>query len=198
MTDHILIGLADSEQKLLLNRANRHGLVAGATGTGKTITLQILAQGFSDAGVPVFAADVKGDLSGIGAAGHPEGKLKEKLDARALMMGLDMTGRAAPVVLWDLWGEKGHPVRTTISEMGPLLLGRLLELNETQEGVLNIVFHMADKEGLLLLDLKDLRAMLNHVSENAKEISALYGQVSPTSVATIQRQVLSLEIPRRG
>jgi DNA helicase HerA-like ATPase len=193
MTDHILIGLADSEQKLLLNRANRHGLVAGATGTGKTITLQILAQGFSDAGVPVFAADVKGDLSGIGAEGHPEGKLKEKLEARAKLMGLDMSGRASPVVLWDLWGQKGHPVRTTISEMGPLLLGRLLELNETQEGVLNIVFHMADKEGLLLLDLKDLRAMLTHVSENAKEISARYGQVSPTSIATIQRQLLSLE-----
>jgi hypothetical protein len=189
----LLLGKADDLQYLLLNRANRHGLVAGATGTGKTVTLQIMAQGFSDAGVPVFAADIKGDLSGISQIGAPEGKLKDKLMERANLMGLDMTGKAAPTVFWDLFGQNGHPIRTTISEMGPLLLRRLLELNEVQSGVLNICFHVADKQGLLLLDLKDLRAMLNFVSDNAKDISAEYGQVSPTSVATIQRQLLSLE-----
>ncbi|ESQ80932.1 helicase HerA-like domain-containing protein [Asticcacaulis sp. YBE204] len=186
----VLIGYSsEGAQNLLLQRANRHGIVAGATGTGKTITLQIMAQAFSDAGVPVFAADVKGDLSGIALAGTPN----EKLLARAKDMGIDLQPSAAPVVFWDLFGQKGHPIRTTISDMGPLLLARLFQLNEVQEGVLNIVFHVADKEGLLLLDLKDLRAMLTHVADNAKAISAQYGQVSATSIGAIQRQILTLE-----
>jgi uncharacterized protein len=194
MTDTgVFVGQAEDGEKLpqilLFNRANRHGLVAGATGTGKTVTLQIIAQQFSDAGVPVFAADIKGDLSGVSQPGTPN----EKLLARAKEMQLDLKPAAAPVIFWDLFGKKGHPIRTTISEMGPLLLARLLELNDTQEGVLNIVFHVADKQGLLLLDIADLRAMLNHVSENAKTISAEYGQVAPTSVATIQRALLQLE-----
>jgi uncharacterized protein len=185
----LLIGYSDTPQSLLLNRANRHGIVAGATGTGKTVTLQILAQGFSDAGVPVFAADVKGDLSGIALAGTPS----EKLLARAQSMNIDLKPSAAPTVFWDLFGEKGHPIRTTVSDMGPLLLARLFQLNEVQEGVLNIVFHVADKEGLLLLDLKDLRAILSHVADNAKEISTTYGQVSAASIGSIQRQILTLE-----
>jgi DNA helicase HerA-like ATPase len=137
-----------------LDRSNRHGVVAGATGTGKTVTLQVMAQAFSDAGVPVFAADVKGDLSGVAMAGAPN----EKMLARAASMGLTLTPAAPPVVFWDLFGQKGHPIRTTISEMGPVLLSRLLELNDVQEGVLTVVFHVADKDGLLLLDLKDLQA----------------------------------------
>ena len=189
----VFVGQAESgdmlPQVLLYTRANRHGLVAGATGTGKTVTLQVIAQEFSDAGVPVFAADIKGDLSGVALPGTPN----EKLLARAQAMKLDLTPAAAPVIFWDLFGKKGHPIRSTISEMGPLLLARLLELNDTQEGVLNIVFHVADKQGLLLLDIADLRAMLNHVSENAKTISAEYGQVAPTSIATIQRALLQLE-----
>ncbi len=185
----VLVGQATAPEILLFNRANRHGLVAGATGTGKTVTLQVMAQAFADAGVPVFAADVKGDLSGVAMAGTPNDKFLE----RARGMGIDLKPEAAPVIFWDLFGKKGHPIRATISEMGPLLLARLLELNDTQEGVLNIVFHVADKQGLLLLDLNDLRAMLNHISENAKDISAQYGQVSPTTVATIQRALLQLE-----
>lgn len=189
MSNGILVGFSDAPQYLLLNRANRHGIVAGATGTGKTITLQILAQAFSDAGVPVFAADIKGDLSGIAAEGTPN----EKLIARAESMGIDLKGAAAPTVFWDIFGQKGHPIRTTISEMGPLLLARLFQLNEVQEGVLNIVFHVADKEGLLLLDLKDLRSMLTYVADNAKTISQTYGQVSAASIGAIQRQILTLE-----
>ncbi|CAL4868691.1 hypothetical protein MMA231_02980 [Asticcacaulis sp. MM231] len=183
------VGKATQPEILLYSRANRHGLVAGATGTGKTITLQILAQAFSDAGVPVFAADIKGDLSGVSQPGAPNDKLIE----RAKSMDLDLTPAAAPVIFWDLYGQKGHPIRATISEMGPLLLARLLELNDVQEGVLNIAFAVADKEGLLLLDLNDLRAMLNHISENAKDLSQVYGQVSPTTVATILRNLLTLE-----
>ncbi|MBU2269759.1 MAG: DUF853 domain-containing protein [Alphaproteobacteria bacterium] len=174
---------------LLWNRANRHGVVAGATGTGKTVTLQIMAQGFSDAGVPVFCADVKGDLSGICVAGAPN----EKLLARAAGMGLTLTPRAAPTVFWDLYGEKGHPIRTTVSEIGPLLLGRMLNLNDVQEGVLSVVFHVADKEGLLLLDLDDLRALLAHVGENAERIGREVGHVAPASIAAIQRSILQLE-----
>ena len=183
------VGKATQPEILLYNRANRHGLVAGATGTGKTITLQILAQAFSDAGVPVFAADIKGDLSGVSQPGAPNDKLIE----RAKSMDLDLTPTAAPVIFWDLYGQKGHPIRATISEMGPLLLARLLKLNDVQEGVLNIAFAVADKEGLLLLDLNDLRAMLNHIAENAKDLSQVYGQVSPTTVATILRNLLTLE-----
>ncbi len=182
-------GTSPAPEILLYGRANRHGLVAGATGTGKTVTLQILAQAFSDAGVQVFAADIKGDLSGIGVPGTPN----EKLLSRAQGMGLDLVPAAAPVVFWDLFGKSGHPVRATIANMGPLLLGRLLELNDTQEGVLNIVFHVAEKEGLDLLDLADLRTMLSYVGENAKTISLEYGQVSAASIATIQRALLTLQ-----
>jgi len=189
MTDGVLIGFSDHPEQLRLDRANRHGVVAGATGTGKTVTLQILAQGLSDAGVPVFAADVKGDLSGIAAAGQPN----EKMLARAKTMSLDLQPAAAPVVFWDLFGEAGHPVRTTVSEMGPLLLSRMLELNDVQEGVLTVVFRAADEEGLLLLDLKDLQAALNYASQNAKALSARFGNISPATVATIQRKLLMLE-----
>ncbi|MGA0606020.1 helicase HerA-like domain-containing protein [Phenylobacterium sp. VNQ135] len=189
MADGVLIGFSEHPEALRLDRANRHGLVAGATGTGKTVTLQILAQGLSDAGVPVFAADVKGDLSGIAAAGAPS----EKMLARAKGMNLDLQPQAAPVVFWDLFGEQGHPVRTTVSEMGPLLLARMLELNDVQEGVLTVVFRAADEEGLLLLDLKDLQAGLNYAAENAKALSARYGNISPATVATIQRKLLMLE-----
>ena len=187
----VLVGMAEGGQRLglRLDRANRHGLVAGATGTGKTVTLQILAQGLSDAGVPVFAADVKGDLSGVAAAGTPG----EKLLARAGKMGLDLQAMAAPTVFWDLFGEKGHPIRATVSEVGPLLLARMLELNEVQEGVLTIVFRVADEEGLLLPDLKDLQAALGHVEANAAEISTRYGAVAKPSLAAIRRKLLVLE-----
>jgi len=190
----VFIGQGESRQCLLLKRANRHGLIAGATGTGKTVTLQILAEGFSQAGVPVFMSDVKGDLSGMSQAGDPHHKLHDKLIARAEKIGFsDYHYRAFPTVFWDLYGKKGHPIRTTISEMGPLLLSRLLELNDTQEGVLNIAFRVADDAGLLLLDFKDLRAILNHVAENRKEISATLGNVSPASIGAIQRRLLVLE-----
>jgi len=175
-------------QPLLLKRANRHGVVAGATGTGKTVTLQIMAQGFSDAGVPVFCADIKGDLSGISQSGDVA-----KFGERASGMGLNLHGQAAPAVFWDLYGEKGHPVRATVSDIGPVLLARMLELNDVQEGVLSVAFHVADKEGLLLLDLEDLRSLLAYVSENAKTIGAEVGNVSPQSVAAIQRALLQLE-----
>ena len=185
----LFLGKAEEAQFLLLDRANRHGVVAGATGTGKTVTLQIMAQGFSDAGVPVFCADVKGDLSGICVAGTPN----DKLLARAQTIGLDLKSAAAPTVFWDLFGEKGHPVRATVSEVGPLLLARMLELSDVQTDVLSVVFHVADKEGLLLLDLDDLRALLTHVAENASEIGKTYGHVAPASVAAIQRSLLALE-----
>ncbi|MGE5565586.1 MAG: helicase HerA-like C-terminal domain-containing protein [Parcubacteria group bacterium] len=185
----ILLGFSDHPETLRLDRANRHGIVAGATGTGKTVTLQVMAQAFSDAGVPVFAADVKGDLSGISQPGTPN----EKMLARAQGMGLELHPDAPPVIFWDLFGQKGTPIRTTVSEMGPLLMSRLLELNDVQEGVLTVAFHVADSEGLLLLDVKDLRAALTYVSDNAKEIGATYGNVSPTTVATIQRKLLMLE-----
>ncbi|MBD3788407.1 MAG: DUF853 family protein [Sphingomonadales bacterium] len=180
-------------QQLLLKYGNRHGLIAGATGTGKTVTLQVLAEAFSSAGVPVFMADVKGDLSGIAMAGDPAGKLHEPFAKRAATIGYDLSYRDFPVTFWDLFGAQGHPVRTTISEMGPLLLARLMGLNEAQEGVLNIAFHLADAEGLALLDLADLRAMLVHVAENAAEISTRYGNVAASTVGAIQRQLLVLE-----
>jgi DNA helicase HerA-like ATPase len=174
---------------LRLDRANRHGVVAGATGTGKTVTLQIMAEGFSRAGVPVFAADVKGDLSGISQAGTPG----EKMQARARDIGLTLSPAATPTLFWDVFGQQGHPVRATVSEMGPLLLSRLMELNEVQEGVLNVAFRVADEQGLLLLDLKDLQAMLKHLADHAAEISSRYGNVSPTTVGTLQRKLLTLE-----
>ncbi|MDP3749747.1 MAG: DUF853 family protein [Phenylobacterium sp.] len=189
MSDGVMIGFSDHPEMLRLDRANRHGLVAGATGTGKTVTLQILAQGLSDAGVPVFAADVKGDLCGIAALGAPN----EKMLARAATMNLTLNPAAAPVVFWDLFGEQGHPIRATVSEMGPLLISRMLELNDVQEGVLSVVFRAADDEGLLLLDLKDLQAALTFASDNAPALGAKYGNVSPTTVATIQRKLLMLE-----
>jgi DNA helicase HerA-like ATPase len=189
MSDGILIGFSDRPELLRLDRANRHGLVAGATGTGKTVTLQILAQGLSDAGVPVFAADVKGDLCGIAQIGAPD----EKMQARAASMGLTLNPAAAPVVFWDLFGEQGHPIRATVSEMGPLLISRMLELNDVQEGVLTVVFRAADDDGLLLLDLKDLQAALTYAADNAKALGAKYGNVSATTVATIQRKLLTLE-----
>ena len=187
--DGVMIGFSDKPEALRLDRANRHGLVAGATGTGKTVTLQILAQGFSDAGVPVFAADVKGDLSGIAAVGVPN----EKALARAAGMNLTIQPAAAPVVFWDLFGQEGHPIRATISAMGPLLLSRMLDLNEVQEGVMSVVFRACDEEKLELIDLKDLRAALTHASEHASELGAKYGKVSEATVATIQRKLLVLE-----
>ncbi len=186
----ILIGKGQSLQYLLPGLANRHGLITGATGTGKTVTLQVLAEGFSRIGVPVFLADVKGDLSGLcePIAPHP------KVDERIEKIGIEgFTPQGWPVVFWDLFGESGHPVRTTVSEMGPLLLSNLLELNDTQEGVLNIAFRIADEQGLLLLDFEDLRAILRFVAENAKTFSQEYGNVSPASVAAIQRRLLVLE-----
>ncbi|MBB5740015.1 helicase HerA-like domain-containing protein [Brevundimonas aurantiaca] len=187
----LFLGQSDEgqDQALLFHRANRHGVVAGATGTGKTVTLQILAQGFSDAGVPVFCADVKGDLSGISQVGTPN----EKLLARAADMGLALTPSAAPTVFWDLYGQKGHPIRTTVSEIGPVLMARMLDLNEVQEGVLTVVFHVADQEGLLLLDIDDLRSLLAYVGENAERIGREVGHVAPASIAAVQRAILQLE-----
>jgi len=188
------LGLDGERQVLRLDRANRHGLIAGATGTGKTVTLQTMAEQFSANGVPVFLADVKGDLSGVAMAGSREFRNADKLEARAREIGLaDYAYRDNPAVFWDLYGEQGHPIRTTISEMGPLLLSRLMDLNETQEGVLNIAFRYADEQGMLLLDLGDLQSMLAHVAENAEEFTGRYGNVSRPSVGAIQRQVLALD-----
>ncbi len=188
------LGANGERQVLRLDHANRHGLIAGATGTGKTVTLQGLAESFSAAGVPVFLADVKGDLSGISMAGSAQAENAGKLEGRARELGMsDYAYADNAAVFWDLYGEKGMPIRTTVSEMGPLLLARLLDLNETQEGVLNIAFRLADDQGMLLLDLGDLQAMLAHVSENAQELSARYGNVARASVGTIQRQLLSFE-----
>ena len=188
------LGANGENQSLALSRANRHGLIAGATGTGKTVTLQGLAESFSADGVPVFVADVKGDLSGIGMPGSPTFKHAEKLEGRAKELGMDDYAYSDnPVVFWDLFGKQGHPIRTTITEMGPLLLARLLDLNETQEGVLQIVFRYADENGLLLLDFGDLTALLQWANENASELSGTYGNVSKASVGAIQRQLLSFE-----
>ncbi len=192
----IFIGndLDGNRQALDLGRANRHGLIAGATGTGKTVTLQGLAESFSANGVPVFVADVKGDLSGIAMPGSADFKNADKLESRAQELGMeDYAYSDNPVVFWDLYGEQGHPIRTTVSEMGPLLLSRLLDLNDTQEGVLQIVFRHADENGLLLLDFEDLRAMLSWAYDNSKELSGDYGNVSKQSVGAIQRQLLSFE-----
>jgi len=188
--DKIFLGTSTQPEYLALKYGNRHGLVTGATGTGKTVTLQVLAEGFSAAGVPVFAADIKGDLSGVGKMGQAQGWQTQ----RAQEIGFeDFADDVFPVIFWDLFGRQGHPVRATISEMGALLLSRMLDLNDTQEGVLNIAFKLADDEGLLLLDLKDLRALLVHIQERAKEISARYGNVSTASIGAIQRALLVLE-----
>ncbi|MDD2179813.1 DUF853 domain-containing protein [Acidovorax sp. D2M1] len=191
MADPLLIAKHDTiECHLLPGLANRHGLITGATGTGKTVTLQTLAENFSRIGVPVFMADVKGDLTG---ASQP-GKIGDKLAAVLKERGLDLPAPlACPTTLWDVFGEQGHPVRATVSDMGPLLLGRMLNLNETQLGVLNLVFKIADDNGMLLLDLKDLRAMLQYVGDNAKEFTTEYGNVSAASVGAIQRGLLQIE-----
>ncbi|MCF8150646.1 MAG: DUF853 domain-containing protein [Burkholderiaceae bacterium] len=180
----------DLELALLSQLANRHGLITGATGTGKTVTLQRMAEQLSKAGVPVFLADAKGDLSGLGSAGTASEKLQKRLDRLGIK---DWQAKASPVVFWDVFGEAGHPVRATISDMGPLLLGRLLGLNDTQGGVLQLVFRVADDQGLLLLDLKDLRAMVQHVGEHAAEYKTKYGNVSAASIGAIQRGLLTLE-----
>ncbi len=185
----IFVGKSSKPEYLSLPLANRHGLVAGATGTGKTVTLQVLAEGLSRAGVSVFAADIKGDLSGIAAAGDA----KEAFVKRAKDMGFDYEPDQFPVIFWDLFGEAGHPVRATISEMGPLLVSRLMELNDVQEGVLNIAFRVADENGLLLLDLKDLRAILSYLADHAAELTTQYGNVTKQTIGTIQRQILVLE-----
>jgi DNA helicase HerA-like ATPase len=186
----ILIGKGEQPVHLLAKYGNRHGLVAGATGTGKTVSLMVLAEGFSRLGVPVFMADVKGDVAGLAMAGTTN----EKLTQRVAQIGVQgYAPEASPVVFWDLYGKAGHPVRATISEVGPSLLGRILELNDTQAGVLEIAFKLADDRGLLLLDLDDLRALLTFVADNRKEISTQYGLVSAASVAAIQRALLALE-----
>lgn len=190
MSDPILVAQSDHPIHLLPKMANRHGLIAGATGTGKTVTLQTLAEGFSARGVPVFMADVKGDLAGISQAGGTHPKVLDRVKELGIE---DYRGEASPVVFWDVFGEHGHPVRATVSEMGPLLLARLLDLNATQAGVLNMVFKIADDNGLLLLDLKDLRAMLQHVADNAAEFKTQYGNVSTASAGAIQRNLLALE-----
>ncbi len=191
MVSNVMIGGADGKPVQQLGRmSNRHGLVAGATGTGKTVTLQVLAEGFSKIGVPVFAVDVKGDLSGIAAAGQPHPKIEERLARIPLS---DYRQQPCPAVFWDMDGRHGHPVRTTISEMGPLLLSNLLELNDTQTSVLYAGFDLADDQGLLLLDLKDLRALLGWMGENAGDLGNEYGLISKSSLGAIQRRLLVLE-----
>lgn len=198
MTDKIFIGGGGEDygqaQELSFKYANRHGLIAGATGTGKTVTLQILAESFSQAGVPVIMADVKGDLSGLAKAGSSADKLHEAFASRAEKIGFgSYSYHDCPVTFWDLFGEQGHPVRTTVAEMGPLLLSQLLELSEAQEGILNIAFRLADEQALPLLDLKDLQSLLVWIGENRGELSLRYGNVSPASVGAIQRRLLVLE-----
>ena len=191
MTEPLLIAKnAETDCHLLPGLANRHGLITGATGTGKTVTLQTLAENFSKIGVPVFMADVKGDLTGISQQGSIGAKLSAVLEERGIALP---EPTACPVQLWDVFGEQGHPVRATISDMGPLLLGRMLNLNDTQAGVLNIVFKIADDNGLLLLDFKDLRAMLQYVGDNAKDFTTTYGNISAASVGAIQRGLLQIE-----
>src|SRR3954462_5543475 len=185
----IFVGKGEKTALLSLALSNRHGLVTGATGTGKTVTLQVLAEGLSRAGVPVFAADIKGDLSGISVVGEA----KDALVGRAKGLGFEYEPDEFPAVFWDVFGAQGHPVRATISEMGPLLLSRMMDLNDVQEGVLNIAFRVADEQGLLLLDLKDLRAMLGYLADHAAELTTQYGNVSKATVGTIQRQLLVLD-----
>ncbi|HSH63859.1 helicase HerA-like domain-containing protein [Methyloceanibacter sp.] len=185
----VYIGQSIKPEYIWLRLANRHGLITGATGTGKTVTLQGLAESFSDAGVPVFCADVKGDLSGIAMKGEPKGWIEN----RAKLIGYDGQFQAFPVIFWDLFGEQGHPIRATVSEVGPLLLSRLMNLNDTQEGVLNIAFRIADDEGLLLLDLKDLQALLEDLAARADDLTTKYGNIAKASIGSIQRSLLVLE-----
>ncbi|MCH8478495.1 MAG: DUF853 domain-containing protein, partial [Wenzhouxiangella sp.] len=190
MADSILIGRGEQQVHLQAPYGNRHGLVAGATGTGKTVTLLVLAEGFSRMGVPVFMADAKGDVAGLAAAGTPH----PRIDERIASIGIeDYRQEPNPVVFWDLWGKLGHPVRATVTEIGPTLLARMLDLNDTQEGVLQVVFRVADEAGLLLLDLKDLRSLLNHVAENRETVSTQFGLVNTASIGAIQRRLLALE-----
>jgi uncharacterized protein len=190
MAEPMLIAKSEDFIYLLPKMANRHGLIAGATGTGKTVTLQTLAEQFSRSGVPVFMADVKGDLSGMSRAGGANAKVEERIK----MLGIEnFSYEASPVTFWDVFGVKGHPVRTTVAELGPLLLARMLNLNEVQSGVLTAVFRIADDKGWLLLDLKDLRAMMQHTSENASQYTAEYGNISSASVGAVQRALLQLE-----
>ncbi|MDD4338867.1 MAG: DUF853 family protein [Syntrophales bacterium] len=191
MTAPLIIAMAQGKEVVLLpNMTNRHGLIAGATGTGKTVTLQKMAESFASIGVPVFVADVKGDLSGIGAAGQASEKMLKRLEAIGIK---EFVPRANTAVFWDVYGEAGHPVRATVSDMGPLLLARLLNLNETQSGVLTLVFKIADDNGLLLLDMKDLRAMIQFVGDNAKQFTTAYGNISAASVGAIQRGLMTIE-----
>src|SRR5579862_4896406 len=185
----IFVGKGEQPAWLTLGLANRHGLVTGATGTGKTVTLQVMAEGFARAGVPVFAADIKGDLSGISQAGEA----KDFIVKRADEIGLKFEPDRFSTIFWDVFGEQGHPVRATVTEMGPLLLARMLDLNDVQEGVLNVAFRVADEQGLLLLDMKDLRAILAFIAEHAADLTTQYGNVSKQTVGTIQRQLLVLE-----
>src|SRR3954465_208522 len=187
--EKVFVGKGEQPAWLTLGLANRHGLVTGATGTGKTVSLQVMAEGFARAGVPVFAADIKGDLSGISEAGEA----KDFILKRAKEMQLEFQPDRFSTVFWDVYGEQGHPVRATVSEMGPLLLARMMDLNDVQEGVLNIAFRVADEQGLLLLDMKDLRAILGFVAEQADQLTTQYGNVSKATVGTIQRQLLVLE-----
>src|SRR6478752_1783761 len=190
MTEPILVAKNDkNEYNLLPQMANRHGVITGATGTGKTVTLQRMAEGFSQRGVPVFMADIKGDLTGVSQAGGGN----PKVDERNKMLGIEPQFQAFPVTLWDVFGKQGHPLRATVSEMGPLLLARMLELNDTQEGVLTLAFKYADDNGLLLLDLKDLTSLLQFVGENADQLTTQYGNVSKASVGAIQRGLLQLD-----
>jgi DNA helicase HerA-like ATPase len=187
----VFVGGSPRPEYVRLPYANRHGLITGATGTGKTVTLQILAEGFSAAGVPVFCADVKGDVAGLAMAGEPKDFLAKR--AEAIGFTAEYRFEAFPVVLWDLFGKQGHPIRATVSEMGPLLLSRLLDLNDTQEGVLTIAFRIADEEGLLMLDLKDLQALLSHLADRASELITRYGNVTKASVGAVQRALLILD-----
>src|SRR3984957_18976523 len=187
--EKVFVGKGEQPAWLTLGLANRHGLVTGATGTGKTVSLQVMAEGFARAGVPVFAADIKGDLSCISEVGEA----KDFIVKRASDMGLRFQPDQFSTVFWDVFGEQGHPVRATVSEMGPLLLARMLDLNDVGEGVLNIAFKVADEQGLLLLDMKDLRAILSFIAEHAAELTTQYGKVSKQTVGTLQHQMLLLE-----
>jgi hypothetical protein len=190
MSDPILIAKGETDLYLLPQMANRHGLVAGATGTGKTISLQVIAEGLSRTGVPVFMADVKGDLSGISQPGKDNPKVSERVQLLKLQ---NFAYQGYPVIFWDVFGEQGHPIRATVSEMGPLLLARLFDLNDTQSAILSLVFKIADDNGMLLLDLKDLRAMLQYVGDNAAQFQTSYGNISSASIGAVQRSLLTLE-----
>jgi len=190
MTQSLLVGKGGKKLSVLPMMANRHGLIDGATGTGKTVTLQVLAENFSRIGVPVFMADVKGDHSEISKPGTEHPKITERLNTIGIT---DFSFSGSPVALWDIFGEQGHPIRTTISEMGPLLLSRLLNLNDTQTGVITLIFRIADDDGLLLLDLKDLRSMLQYAGDNSAAFTTEYGKISRASIGAIQRKLLALE-----